>query len=81
VKLVFICPEKQKVFESASFEIINNKGIALDMKGNKFLDAKVALNNPCPFCGKKHVYHASELSCPIGSSEKEANPVKEDTHG
>lgn len=61
MKFVFVCPEKQKVFESASFEIINNKGIALDMKGNKFLDAKVALIKPCPFCGKKHVYHSSEL--------------------
>jgi hypothetical protein len=70
MKFVFVCPEKQKVFESASFEIISNKGISLDMKGNKFLDAKVALNEPCPFCGKKHVYHASELSCPFGSPEK-----------
>jgi len=61
MKFVFVCPEKQKVFESASFEIINNKGIALDVKGNKFLDAKVALIKPCPFCGKKHVYHSSEL--------------------
>jgi hypothetical protein len=51
------------------------------MKGNKFFDAKVALDKPCPFCEEKHVYHARELSCPFGSSEKEENPVKEDTHG
>jgi hypothetical protein len=71
MKFVFICPETQKVFESVSFEIINNKGIAFDKKGNKFLDARVAPKKPCPFCGKKHIYHASELSCPFGSSEKE----------
>ena len=74
MKFVFVCPEKQRVFESASFEIISNKGISLDTKGNKFLDAKVALNTPCPFCGKIHVYHASELSCPFESFEKENMP-------
>ena len=68
MKIIFVCPEKQKVFESALFEIIDNKGIAIDIKGNKFLDANVALSKPCPFCGKKHVYHASELSCPFESS-------------
>ncbi|MGA8179789.1 MAG: hypothetical protein WB792_06990 [Desulfobacterales bacterium] len=81
MKFAFVCPKKQKAFESASFEIIGNKGITLDVKGNKFLDAKVALDKPCPFCGEKHVYHVRELSCPFGSSEKEENPVKEDTHG
>ena len=68
MKFIFVCPEKQKVFESAFFEIIDNKGIALNMKGNKFLDANVSLSKPCPFCGKKHVYHVSELSCPFESS-------------
>jgi hypothetical protein len=81
MKFVFICPEKQKVFESAAFEVICNKGIALDQMGNRFLDAKVAINAPCPFCGEKHVYHARELSCPFGSSENRENPVKEEPHG
>jgi len=45
------------------------------------LDAKVTLKKPCPFCGEKHGYHASELSCPFGSFEKEENPVKETPHG
>ena len=68
MKFVFVCPEKQEVFESALFEIIDNKEITIDMKRNKFLDAKVALNKPCSFCVKKHVYHSSELSCPFESS-------------
>jgi hypothetical protein len=25
----------------------------------------VALHQPCPFCGQKHVFQASELSCPF----------------
>jgi hypothetical protein len=77
---VFVCPEKKKVFESAAFEVICNNGIALDKMGNRFLDAKVALSGPCPFCGEKHVYHARELSCPFGSPENQENPAKEDTH-
>jgi len=81
MKFVFVCPEKQKVFESAAFEVICTKGIALDQTGNRFLDAKVAINAPCPFCGEKHVYHASELSCPFGSSENQEDSAKEDTHG
>jgi hypothetical protein len=81
MKLIFECPEKQKVFESAAFEVICNKGIAHDKMGNRFLDAKVVLNGPCPFCGEKHVYHTRELSCPFGSSESQENPIKENTRG
>ena len=81
MKFVFVCPEKKKVFESAAFEVICNKGIVLDMKRNRFLDAKVALNGPCPFCGEKHVYHARELSCPFGGSENEKDTLKEKTRG
>lgn len=62
---VFICPEKNDVFYSNNFKIIDNKGVKTDADGNKFLDAKVVLTEPCPFCGKKHVYHANELSCPF----------------
>jgi hypothetical protein len=78
---VFVCPKTQKAFESASFEVICNKGVTLDIKGNKFLDAKVTLDKPCPFCGEIHVYHARELSCPFGGSEIEEDPLKEETHG
>jgi len=63
---IFICPHQNKVFESPDFEILDNKGVVVDEAGNRSLDAKVALNQPCPFCGQKHVYHASELVCPFG---------------
>ena len=52
-------------FESADFNIIENRGVISDSSGNKILDAKVELNESCPFCGEKHVYLASELSCPF----------------
>ena len=70
MKFIFSCPIHNKVFESADFSVLENKGILTDEAGNKTLDAKVALSPPCPFCGQKHVYHASELSCPFGSFEK-----------
>jgi hypothetical protein len=52
-------------FESADFRITENHGVISDSIGNKTLDAKVELNEHCPICGKKHVYHATELSCPF----------------
>ena len=64
---VFICPQTQEVFTSSDFHIQDNKGVIVDPAGNKVLDATVVLDAPCPFCGKKHVYAASELSCPFGS--------------
>lgn len=62
---MFVCPHKNEVFESSAFKILDNRGVVTDAAGNKTLDAKVALEGPCPFCGEKHVYHASELSCPF----------------
>ena len=65
VKFIFVCPNTNEVFESSNFKIIDNRGIVADDAGNKTLDAKVALGETCPFCGQKHVYLASELSCPF----------------
>jgi Zn finger protein HypA/HybF involved in hydrogenase expression len=65
VKFIFVCPNKNEMFESSEFKILDNRGIITDEAGNKSLDAKVALDKPCPYCGQKHVYHASELSCPF----------------
>ena len=65
MKLIFVCPNQGKVFESADYDIIENKGVITDEAGNRALDAKVALNEPCPYCSHKHVYHAGELSCPF----------------
>ena len=65
VKFIFICPNQNEMFESSDFNILDNRGVITDEDGNKSLDAKVALNEPCPFCGRKHVFHASELSCPF----------------
>lgn len=67
MKFIFICPNQNKVFESADFKVLDNRGVITDGAGNKTLDAKVALDEPCPFCGNKHVYDASELSCPYKS--------------
>lgn len=64
VKFIFICTRNNEAFENSNFKIIDNRGATTDDAGNKTLDAKVALNEPCPFCGEKHVYHVSELSCP-----------------
>jgi predicted RNA-binding Zn-ribbon protein involved in translation (DUF1610 family) len=65
MKLIFVCPDQNKGFESADYKIIENRSVIIDGAGNKTLDAKVALNALCPYCGQKHIYHASELSCPF----------------
>lgn len=66
MKFVFICPVRNKVFESSHFSLRDNRGVITDEDGNRTLDAEVVLNEPCPFCGEMHVYHASLLSCPFG---------------
>ena len=66
MKICFVCPTHNKVFESADFTILENRGVITDEAGNKTLDAKVAPDQPCPYCGGRHVYHASELLCPFG---------------
>ncbi len=71
MKFVFVCPVENGVFESADFSVMEYKGVVLDDAGNKTVDAKVGLDGPCPFCGRKHVYLASELSCPFGGNAKE----------
>ena len=65
VKFIFVCPNKNEVFESSDFKIVDNRGVITDDAGNRNLDAKVALDEPCPFCGQKHVYHTGELTCPF----------------
>lgn len=65
MKFIFVCPNQNRVFESEDFSVLENRGVMVDSAGNKTLDAKVALNRPCPFCGEKHVYRAGELSCPF----------------
>ncbi len=65
MKLIFVCPDQNQVFESSDYEIVENKGVITDAAGSKVLDAKVALNARCPYCGQKHIYHVSELSCPF----------------
>lgn len=65
MKFVFVCPERNAVFESADFRIVDNRGVVADADGNRQLDARVVLNEPCPFCGRRHAYHASELACPF----------------
>ena len=67
-ELVFVCPNKNEVFESADFKILENNGVATDEAGNKILDMKIELKAPCPFCGRKHIFHAKDLACPFGNS-------------
>ncbi len=67
MNFIFICPNHHKSFESADFQILENRGVVIGASGEKTLDAKVALNNPCPICGEKHVYQAADLACPFGA--------------
>ncbi|GBC62403.1 hypothetical protein DENIS_3375 [Desulfonema ishimotonii] len=69
MKFIFSCPETGQIFETDAFKMIENKGITEDESGNRVLDAKVELETPCPFCGKQHVFHASELLCPFSAGK------------
>ena len=70
MKFIFVCPNQNREFESSDFRILDNRGVISDRAGNKMLDAKVALETPCPFCGAKHVYHVRELSCPFSGLDR-----------
>jgi predicted RNA-binding Zn-ribbon protein involved in translation (DUF1610 family) len=70
MKLVFTCPETEETFYSDAYAIVENRGVICDSRGNKVLDAMVKLGRPCPACGKRHIYAAAELACPLSPSEK-----------
>jgi len=42
---MFVCPEKNDIFQTSVFHIIENKGIQIDENGNKSLDARIKLDN------------------------------------
>ena len=66
---VFVCPENGKVFDSQDFKVIDNYGVKTDKDGNRYLDARVMLNSPCPYCGVHHIYPARELACPFTNED------------
>ena len=66
MEFLFVCPEQGKTFETERFTLVDNQGVKEDDSGNRYLDARVRLTGPCPFCGKIHEYAARELVCPFG---------------
>lgn len=69
MNFLFTCPKTHDLFSTGRFEIIDNHGVQTDKAGNKILDARVKLSDPCPFCGDLHVFHANELSCPFNGMD------------
>jgi hypothetical protein len=41
MELIFVCPLKRETFFSGQFEIIDNRGVAIDDLGNKYLNARI----------------------------------------
>ena len=62
---IFNCPETGKIFETSAFTVLENRGVVIDADGSRRLDARVALDDPCPFCGQRHTYRADEMICPF----------------
>lgn len=62
---LFVCPEHGNTFETEAFFLVDNQGVKKDGNANRYLDARVRLAAPCPFCGKIHEYAARELACPF----------------
>ena len=71
MEFIFVCPLKRESFSSGNFEVADNRGIAVDEYGNRYLDARIRLTEPCPECGEHHEYHANELACPFSSKERD----------
>jgi hypothetical protein len=67
MNLLFTCTLRQEAFYSDNFQIIDNRGIAVDADGNRYLNARIQLTAPCPYCGERHEYHANELACPFSA--------------
>ena len=67
----FVCPHTQQLFDTEKFDIIDNRGVITDVSGQKILDAKVILTEPCPHCGQRHIYHANDMLCPFTGSDKD----------
>ena len=62
MQYLFVCPEENRSFESTAFRIVDSRSVTTDLAGNGTLDAKAALNGPCPLCGRLHVVRAVELA-------------------
>lgn len=70
MKLVFICLRQQATFFSEDFQITDNRGVAVDDDGNRYLNARIRLTVPCPYCGEFHEYPANELACPFSKNDE-----------
>ena len=69
MKFIFTCPENYMPFETDNFSIMDNNGVKTDHQGQKYLDAKIQINDPCPLCSQKHIFHAKDLACPFGNDD------------
>lgn len=67
MNFIFVCPERNEIFETANFHIVENRGVVTDGGGNRTLDAIVVPDDPCPLCGGMHRFHAGELACPFAA--------------
>ena len=65
MNFIFVCPSKTDTFETDRFTIIDNRGVRTGEQGQRYLDARVRVDIPCPFCGEHHIYRADELVCPF----------------
>lgn len=68
MEFIFVCPRHNRPFKTDAFRIIENKGIRAAAGGRKYLDARVCVQKPCPFCGEQHIFAADELACPFPES-------------
>ena len=68
MKFQFSCPEKGLSFTCSDFSIVEDKGVDIRPDGSREWDAKVLLEEPCPHCGKQHLYSVNEIACPFNPS-------------
>ena len=66
--ITFTCLLRHGSFFREDFQFTENRGVAVDDSGRRYLNAWIKLTTPCPFCGERHEYHASELACTFSSN-------------
>ena len=70
MRFYFNCPETGQLFETAAFRVIDDRGVATGADGRRRLDARVQVDEPCPWCGRKHIYRADEMICPFNEEDR-----------
>lgn len=70
MELFFTCPVSDKEYTTDKYTLLAGHKIVTAGHDQKKLKGRVAVDSPCPHCGKMHTYSIDEILCPL---DKEKN--------